>query len=261
MRLEKPVSLDIANLKWFDDKAKKSLLEVFEKKEVFVLERDAFIFKCLEKIYKVELKPGLWLFQRDHELYPSYKMLYTAYEFSRLEHNSQLRKDWSLYFSHPKDVWTIIIDEIDNPTLEDILLSLLHDVWEDVLSKSLTYHQAYNVLMTLFGPWIAWAVDLLTKTYSEKNRIQRDKKYYSKIMWILKNFDKIPQEFQKIVMSVIKVKLADRLHNLRDMEHMDKKFIMRKINETNQHLMKIAKRYFPQIHRLLQAQIEKLLSN
>ena len=121
-----------------------------------------------------------------------------AYEFSQEKHGTQVRKfSNQSYFSHPKEVANII----ENLTKDEdlIIVALLHDTIEDT---SATYDEIKN----LFGKKIADLV--LELTSNDKNAIKK----YGKSLYLGMKMSEMSQE-------ALVVKLADRLHNIKNLEN------------------------------------------
>jgi guanosine-3',5'-bis(diphosphate) 3'-pyrophosphohydrolase len=129
-------------------------------------------------------------------------LLNRAYVYAMKAHNHQKRASGDPYFSHPLEVAAILTDlKLDDAT---IATALLHDVIEDTDATRAEIDH-------LFGPEIGALVDGLTK---------------------IKRLDLVSKEaaqaenFRKLLIAistdirVLLVKLADRLHNMRTMEHM-----------------------------------------
>lgn len=125
-----------------------------------------------------------------------------AYAFSEKVHKDQKRSSGESYFNHPLEVAKILVDlKLDAKT---IALGLLHDTVEDTVA---TLQQ----IETEFGPELAALVDGLTKI--------------SKITFQTSE-EKQAENFRKMILAmardlrVIIVKLADRLHNMRTLNHL-----------------------------------------
>ena len=129
-------------------------------------------------------------------------LLRRAYLFSAKEHKGQTRSSGEPYLVHPLSVASILADlRLD---LTCIVAGLLHDVLEDTLTTR-------EVLEAEFGKDIAHVVEGLTKiariTFNSKEQQQAES--FRKMM--LAMVDDI---------RVVLVKLADRLHNMRTLEHL-----------------------------------------
>lgn len=117
-------------------------------------------------------------------------------------HGHQKRASGAPYFSHPLEVAAILTDlKLDDAT---IATALLHDVIEDTDATRTEIDQ-------MFGPEIGSLVDGLTKI----KRLD----LVSKKAEQAENFRKLLIAISSDI-RVLLVKLADRLHNMRTLEHM-----------------------------------------
>lgn len=130
-------------------------------------------------------------------------LLRRAYDFSARAHEGQLRRSGEPYLAHPLAVAEILtVLKLDVPA---IVAGLLHDTIEDTVRTRAQIEEE-------FGKDIARLVDGVTKI--------------GKIHF--KNYEETQAEnFRKMLISmaddirVILIKLADRLHNMRTIEHLD----------------------------------------
>jgi GTP diphosphokinase / guanosine-3',5'-bis(diphosphate) 3'-diphosphatase len=125
-----------------------------------------------------------------------------AYVYASRMHEGQRRKSGDPYFIHPVSVAHIIADmHLDGAS---VCAALLHDVVEDTVATE-------GDISALFGPEIAFLVDGVTKL--------------GKINFISKE-DQQAESFRKMLIAmardirVLLVKLADRLDNMRTLDHM-----------------------------------------
>ncbi len=130
------------------------------------------------------------------------ELLNRAYVFSMRAHGSQTRASGDPYFSHPLEVAGILTDyKLDCAT---IVTALLHDTVEDTVA---THAQIEDG----FGPQIARLVDGVTKLSKLELRSEASSQ---------------AENFRKLVLAmsddirVLLVKLADRLHNMRTIRHL-----------------------------------------
>ena len=131
-----------------------------------------------------------------------FNRLRKAYVFSAREHQGQVRKNGEPYLTHPLEVANILVDlQLD---VDTICVGLLHDVVED------TFTSIANI-REYFGDNVADIVDGVTKIsqISFSSTEERQSENYRKL--ILAMVDDI---------RVVLVKLADRLHNMRTLEHL-----------------------------------------
>jgi GTP diphosphokinase / guanosine-3',5'-bis(diphosphate) 3'-diphosphatase len=125
-----------------------------------------------------------------------------AYAFSEKAHAGQIRRSGEPYISHPLGVAAIMADlHLD---LSCIATGLLHDTVEDT-------HATLTEIETQFGKTIAELVDGVTKISKMKFRNTHEKQG--------ENIRKMIVAMGKDV-RVVLVKLADRLHNMRTLNHM-----------------------------------------
>ena len=129
-------------------------------------------------------------------------LLNKAYVYAMNKHGGQTRASGDPYFSHPLEVAAILTDmHLDEST---IAVALLHDTIEDTSATRVE-------IETLFGEDTARLVDGLTKL--------KKLDLVSKKAAQAENLRKLLLAIADDV-RVLLVKLADRLHNMRTLEHM-----------------------------------------
>ena len=138
-----------------------------------------------------------------------------AYNFALKAHEKQKRDEGSPYIIHPIAVANILTElKLDSAT---IATGLLHDTIEDT-------HATYQNIKEEFGIEVADLVDGVTKISEFENQAVSNTK--------AENFRKLILATSKDI-RVLLVKLADRLHNMRTIEHViDKDKQIRKAKET-----------------------------
>lgn len=130
-----------------------------------------------------------------------------AIEIATKAHTGQKRKSGEDYIIHPLSVAGILIEwEMD---IDSVLAGVLHDTVEDT---DLTLDQ----IETLFGHDVAFLVDGVTKV-SQARSGMRDLESY--LPATKDNLTKLMIAVGQDVRVLI-IKLADRLHNMRTLEHM-----------------------------------------
>lgn len=130
------------------------------------------------------------------------ELIKKAYEFSEKAHEGQVRRSGEPYIAHPLSVAAILASlSLDVST---VCTGLLHDTVEDT-------DVTYEDLKKEFGENIAHLVDGVTKLTQMKFRNTHEKQG--------ENIRKMIVAMGKDV-RVILVKLADRLHNMRTLNHM-----------------------------------------
>ncbi|MBX3570121.1 MAG: bifunctional (p)ppGpp synthetase/guanosine-3',5'-bis(diphosphate) 3'-pyrophosphohydrolase [Rhizobiaceae bacterium] len=129
-------------------------------------------------------------------------LLNKAYVYAMQKHGHQKRASGDPYFSHPLEVAAILTDmHLDEST---VAVALLHDTIEDTTATRQEIDQ-------LFGPDIGRLVEGLTKL--------KKLDLVSKKAEQAENLRKLLLAISEDV-RVLLVKLADRLHNMRTLDHM-----------------------------------------
>ena len=129
-------------------------------------------------------------------------LLRRAYDFSAAEHAGQKRRSGEPYLVHPLEVASLVADM----RLDDVAIAagLLHDVVEDTLTT-------IERVRDLFGPDVAHVVEGVTKISSISFSTSEERQAENFRKMLLAMVDDI---------RVILVKLADRLHNMRTLDHL-----------------------------------------
>ena len=141
-------------------------------------------------------------------------MIYVAYRFAKSLHEGQVRKSGDMYISHPVEV-AYIASQL-SLDVSSITACLLHDVVEDTGCT-------YEDVQTLFGKFVADTVDGVTKL----KKIQ----YSSREEQQVENLRKMFFAMSKNI-SVVVIKLIDRLHNMRTLKYMPREKQLRIAKET-----------------------------
>ena len=130
------------------------------------------------------------------------QLIQSAYEFSAKVHQGQMRLSGEPYLIHPMAVAGIIAElKLDVPS---VVGALLHDTVEDTLAT-------LDEVKSLFGKEIAALVDGVTKLGRPSFTSHEEKQ--------AENFRKMLLAMGKDV-RVILIKLADRVHNMRTLDHL-----------------------------------------
>ncbi|MDP6788303.1 MAG: bifunctional (p)ppGpp synthetase/guanosine-3',5'-bis(diphosphate) 3'-pyrophosphohydrolase [Rhodospirillales bacterium] len=130
-------------------------------------------------------------------------VLNRAYVFAMKAHGLQLRASGDPYFSHPLEVAGILTEyKLDSAS---IITALLHDTIEDTPAT-------LNEIRSHFGTEVARLVDGVTKL----TRIEFQSDHAKQA----ENFRKLLLAMSEDI-RVLLVKLADRLHNMRTLHHLN----------------------------------------
>jgi len=142
---------------------------------------------------------------KSYNNYVDESMIKNAYHYAAEVHKTQKRQSGDPYISHPLAVANILAElKLDGPT---ITTALLHDTIEDTKAT-------YEEVRTNFGEEIADLVEGVTKI----SKLEVEKKSLT----AGENFRKLILATSKDI-RVLLVKLADRLHNMRTINSIDKK--------------------------------------
>ncbi len=184
-------------------------------------------------------------------------LLNKAYVYAMQKHGHQKRASGDPYFSHPLEVAAILTDmHLDEST---VAVALLHDTIEDTTATRQEIDQ-------LFGPDIGKLVEGLTKL--------------KKLDLVSKKAEQA-ENLRKLLLAiaedvrVLLVKLADRLHNMRTLDHMREDKRLRIAEETmeiyaplagrmgmqgmREELEELAFRYInPEAHRMVTARLTEI---
>lgn len=174
------------------------------------------------------------LIKRVRKYHPSddISLIEKAYRTAADAHKEQARKSGEPYIIHPLCVAIILADlELDKET---IAAGLLHDVVEDTIMTE-------DEIAAEFGNDVALLVDGVTKLgqlqYKEKNESIANDKLEMQAENLRKMFLAMARDIR-----VIMIKLADRLHNMRTLEHMKLEKQQEKARETMDIYAPIAQR-------------------
>ena len=138
------------------------------------------------------------------EYYPDVNLplIRKAYEYAKNKHDGQMRSSGDPYISHPLGVACILADlKLD---LASIITGLLHDTVEDT-------DATIEDVESLFGTNVSELVEGVTKISRISFRTNEERQS--------ENFRKMIVAMAKDI-RVILVKLADRTHNMRTLEHL-----------------------------------------
>jgi guanosine-3',5'-bis(diphosphate) 3'-pyrophosphohydrolase len=129
-------------------------------------------------------------------------ILRKAYIFSAMEHKGQVRASGEPYLIHPLEVASILAEMRMDPVC--VAVGLLHDVLEDTLTTP-------ERLLEYFGPDVLHIVEGVTKISKIPYATSEERQAETYRKMLLAMVDDI---------RVILVKLADRLHNMRTLQHL-----------------------------------------
>ncbi|MCP9472322.1 MAG: bifunctional (p)ppGpp synthetase/guanosine-3',5'-bis(diphosphate) 3'-pyrophosphohydrolase [Nitrospira sp.] len=142
---------------------------------------------------------------RNYQPEANLDLILKAYEFSAKAHEGQRRRSGEPYVKHPVAVAGIL--SLLKTDVTTVVAGLLHDTLEDTVATAQELERA-------FGKDVVRLVDGVTKIGKITFRSSEEKQ---------------AENFRKMVLSmaddirVVIIKLADRLHNMRTLEHLSEK--------------------------------------
>ncbi|HET7746339.1 MAG TPA: bifunctional (p)ppGpp synthetase/guanosine-3',5'-bis(diphosphate) 3'-pyrophosphohydrolase [Vicinamibacteria bacterium] len=151
---------------------------------------------------------------RRHHPAGDLEVLRKAYIFSAVEHKGQTRASGEPYLVHPLEVANILAEMRMDPAC--VAVGLLHDVLEDTLTTP-------EKIAEHFGPDVLHIVEGVTKISQIPFSTSEERQ---------------AENFRKLLLAmvddirVIMVKLADRLHNMRTLQHLPAERQVRIARET-----------------------------
>jgi len=189
-----------------------------------------------------------------------------AYDLAKDIHRPQFRKDGTTpFFDHPRGAAIILLDEVGVKAPTIIIAALLHDAVEDSVVFGNYDGVAYNEWIRMarsritpyFGERVANLVIALTKPKVDGKEI-KDKEQAMEIYF--RNLSSNPD--------ALLIKMADRLHNLRDIKGLtieEKKKLVEETRERYFGLFENAKQRYPKeteylLSKMLEA-IDKIEKN
>ncbi|MCG3151200.1 MAG: GTP pyrophosphokinase [bacterium] len=133
------------------------------------------------------------------------ELVVAAFRYAAEKHRKHIRKDGTPYIFHPLEVAKIISDYIGDP--EMLAAAILHDTLEDCKDEGVTFDE----LSSRFTPDVARMVDGVTKLSKMQatDATERMAESTKKMLYAM------AQDIR-----VLLIKLADRLHNMRTLEHL-----------------------------------------
>jgi guanosine-3',5'-bis(diphosphate) 3'-pyrophosphohydrolase len=152
------------------------------------------------------------------------ELLRRAYVFSAYQHKGQVRRSGEPYLVHPLEVAEVLADlRLD---VVAVAAGLLHDIVEDTPNS-------IEKVRELFGEQVAHVVEGVTKLSALQFSSSEERQAESFRKMLLAMVDDI---------RVILVKLADRLHNMRTLQHLPEDRRLRIAQETRDIYAPIAHR-------------------
>lgn len=172
--------------------------------------------------------------------------LVKAYWFAKNVHRNQKRDGGERYFEHCRRVACFLIDHGET-SAEEITIALIHDCVEDGFIPD-------GIIQSLFGEEVANAVAILSKvtTVSGKSTGVVQKKR--------KSDEEYFRGIRDASTMIRRIKLADRLDNIKSMQEWDKERRQKYIIETETYILPIARTTDKELLKELEDALLKQLS-
>lgn len=175
-------------------------------------------------------------FERIAEIYPPfdkrYELLERAYSTVQRAFRNVERDGGGKYINHLRSTALILLVHMRVADAHCIAAALLHDIVEDIPEWT------HDRVVSEFGKEIAALVWWLTKPKLPRLKTKQDeeRKYH-------RNLLRAPR-------AAVRIKLADRLHNLLTIWQQDPERIRRKIAETRDFILPLAEEHGDLIHEI-----------
>lgn len=181
----------------------------------------------------------LWITSNSNE----YWILFKVMDFLKDKYNWKTRENWEMYITHFVETTKILTQISSKLTLKQVIIALLHDSIEDLNEVCV------NEITRLFWYEIANSILKLSKrqkssfisSYWQILREQENKEYFL-WLWHLEDDE-------------LEVKLADRIHNLTTLYRLPLEKVKRKMQETREYFLPIAKERNIEAYKLIQEQL------
>jgi len=194
------------------------------------------------------------------------------------------RSTWERYFEHLRSVVNNVLD-LPNPNTDKVFIAIAHDSIEDTnktyewFNEDFWYKIALWVQVISKSPWEDYIQDTqnITDDLKKEAKHKRNTEYFSHLKslasmkeciyslasqkWVKLSYT----ECIEIAINALDVKFADRIHNLSTQwDPADTGTVRRKVDETKEYLLDIAKETNLQAYHKLQSlilQLEVKLNN
>ena len=199
--------------------------------------------KIIEKVYHNDMTP-----ENQEEFRVFNHTFCGVYSNMKKYFDKIYRSTWERYFEHLREVTNNVLD-LPNPSLEKVLIALMHDALEDIKEE--------------------WEDE--TKENEEKAKALRNEDYFRHMtsfedmkQHILKLAEKrgieiSDEECIQVTQNALDVKFADRIHNLSTQWNpKDIPTVQRKLEETKTYFLPIAQETNPEAYKKLNTLVLEL---
>ena len=201
----------------------------------------------------------------------SVRKITSVYSLIKDKFSKIYRTDWERYFEHLREVANNVLN-LPNPSIEKVLVALLHDAKEDVWASfevmsyvSGSTKVALAVIALSKRPWQDYSDDKIEGKQMKNEEYfehlisyENMKDYVLKLCWDY-NIVLSSEELKEVLENIFDVKFADRIHNLStqwDINNLSG--VEKKVEETKKYFLDIAKKLNPEAYRKLKTLVLEL---
>lgn len=144
------------------------------------------------------------------------------------------RKNWEDYIVHLVETARILLEISNNLSFKQVIVALLHDSIEDIIEENDVVEEE---LKNLFWEDIAKSVRKLSKDDLPKNLEEEHREHLKRI-----RNAKYCENLENLDDFELNVKFADKIHNLRTLYWLEKKFIERYFHDACKYYLPLAQK-------------------
>ena len=256
----------LKDLKLVLDNDLKSIYEIYEN-----LEEKKWIEKLVdnvkEKIFNNDItEENIEYFKN------SVRTMTSVYSLMKDKFSKKYRATWERYFEHLREVASNVL-ELPNPSVEKVLVALLHDAKEDVWAsfEVMSYvagseKVALAVIVLSKRPWqdysddkIEWKAMRNEEYFEHLTSYENMKKYLIEEVLFENDVELSEEEIEEVLQNIFDVKFADRIHNLEtqwDINNLTQ--VEKKVEETKKYFLDIASKVNPEAYKKLKSLVLEL---
>jgi len=205
----------------------------------------------------------------------------SVYYLMKDKFSKKYRNTWERYFEHLREVANIVL-QLPDPSIEKVLIALLHDANEDVWASfevmsyvSWSEKVALAVIALSKRPWqdysddeVEWKKDINEaecKRYRNEEYFEHlisyenMKRYLIEDVLFENNIELNEKEIEEVLKNIFDVKFADRIHNLStqwDINNLTQ--VEKKVEETKKYFLDIAQELNPEAYIKLKSLVLEL---
>ena len=240
----------LKDLKLVLDNDLKSIYEIYEN-----LNEKKWIEKLVdnvkEKIFNNDITEENIKYFKD-----SVRTMTSVYSLMKNKFSKKYRTTWERYFEHLREVANNVL-ELANPSVEKVLVALMHDAKEDVWASfevmsyvSGSEKVALAVIALSKRPWqdysddkVEWKKMRNEEYFEHLTSYENMKRYLIEDILFENDIELSEKEIEEVLQNIFDVKFADRIHNLStqwDINNLTQ--VEKKVEETKTYFLDIAQK-------------------